>query len=131
MTSFCIFAEKDRRAFRLQTDTDRVSVHDLLDSARRYRNWHCYGKEEGASCPMQNGIAIAVPGGHSLRVWYYLVIRILVEALKDCYEKETKSADLRRKFLTDNVAVYQMLTHTQIYLALSESQTGVQSLGNN
>lgn len=97
LTPFNIFRSTDRRVFGYHESGCRVSVHDLLDSVRKFRNWYCYRKAEGAAQPTMNNIGIAFPAGGSIQPWFYFIIRTLLEALELCLEKETSNEDFTRR----------------------------------
>ena len=98
MTEFPVYTVKDRRAFGLLPTSQGVSIHDLLDNVRRFRNWCCYARLEGVASPKENGTPIAIPSGRSLSLWYYMITRVLVGCFKYCWERDMNIEELTRKY---------------------------------
>ena len=109
LRQFHINMSRDQRVFGFHESGCKVSVHNLLDSARKFRNWYLF-KSEGSARPTMNDIQIAFPGGLSIQSWYHIIIRILVEAFKVCWENEMSTDDLTRRLVLGQSIFYRKLT---------------------
>ena len=97
LSRFSILGRRDQDVFGVYESGGTLSVHDLLDALRKFRDWHCFGKSKGAALPTMNNKRIAFPGALSIRSWFYLIIRILFEALQCCLEAGMSYEDRTRK----------------------------------
>lgn len=135
-TEIYLGSAQDRRALGLRWDKS-ITVHWLLDSVRRYRNWSVYSQHEGASQPTNDRTAIDIPTGATLRLWYSLVIGALVGSLKFCLDRDdvmkgkfvwiyTRDKDASQESNSSEIATFASNLYSQIRQA-SKQQDATQS----